>query len=94
MIKYERIITDEEQKYLAHDLLDIKEWIDKAIEGKINNCMKRAAIQYRESLKTNLSSMIPANDKTAALTLINSKEYKNRVQRENDSIQINTNTRA
>lgn len=41
MITYTRTITDAEQKILEHDLLDIKDWIDKAIQGKINNCAKR-----------------------------------------------------
>lgn len=94
MLEYKITITDEQEKILLHDLVDIKYWIDKAIEGKINNCMKRAANECRQSLKANPDAMIPANDKTAALMLFNSKTYKNRIARENDSIQVNQGIRA
>lgn len=41
MFNYHRSLTDEEMAILENDLLDVKDWIDKAIEGKINNCRKR-----------------------------------------------------
>lgn len=82
MIKYERIITGEEQKILEHDLIDIKEWIDKAIEGKINNCLKRAAIQSREISKQEGAEFLIANDTAAANKLFTRKDYLNRQQRE------------
>lgn len=82
MIKYSVDITDEQQKILEHDLLDIKDWINKAIQGKVNNCLKRAANECRQILKNNPNAMVPANDVTAAFALFSSKHYKNRVQRE------------
>ena len=51
MINYTRVITDEEQKILENDLLDVVDWINKAIEGKINNCLKRAALQFDQFAK-------------------------------------------
>lgn len=84
MIKYERIITDEEQKILEHDLLDITDWIDKAIIGKINNCMKRASIQYKdEAIKCGLKS-IPTDIKECALSLFELESYRNRTEREKE----------
>jgi len=77
-----RTITDEEQKFLEHDLLDIKEWIDKAIEGKINNCSKRAALAYKEEALQQGLKTIPIDSKDCALALFNSKGYKNRQARE------------
>ncbi len=82
MIEYKRTITDEEQKCLEHDLLDITDWINKAVDGKISNCMKRAAIEYREMAKNNGIDMIPVKDMACAEALFCCKEYKNRVQRE------------
>lgn len=40
-MEYKRVLSDDEMKILENDLLDVKDWIDKAIEGKINNCKKR-----------------------------------------------------
>lgn len=40
-MEYKRILTDDEMKILENDLLDVTDWINKAIEGKIHNCKKR-----------------------------------------------------
>ena len=90
MIKYERIITDEEQKILEHDLLDIAQWIEVAIVGKINNCKKRAAIQYRELLKQEGATMVPANDDLAVSIMFEREDYANRVQRDTNEIDRST----
>ena len=82
MIKYERIITDEEQKILEHDLLDINQWIEGMIIGKINNCKKRAAIACRELLKQEGAEMVPASDSMAVKILFEREDYANRVQRD------------
>ncbi len=87
MFKYERILTDDEQKYLEHDLLDIKDWIDKAIIGKINNCMKRLAKAEQERLMQIGVDMIPAKLESLCKSAFNSKDYKNRQER--DSIEFN-----
>jgi hypothetical protein len=73
MITFTRVITDEEQKMLEHDLLDIVEWINKAIDGKINNCAARAA---------RLSPLKKKTEKETALEWFDDKDYKNRAQRE------------
>lgn len=87
MIEYSRVITDEEQKILENDLLDIKDWIDKAIEGKINNCMKRAAKQYEELAKVEKLPTVPTTEFMKAKTLFARPDYKNRVTR--DAVKIN-----
>ena len=88
MIEYKRIITTEEEKILLNDLLDIKDWIDKAIDGKINNCLKRAANQFRELAKQENAPTVPTNDKACFHHLTNRKEYKNRAQREQEQSYI------
>lgn len=86
-MEYKRTLTQDEVKILHHDLLDIKDWINKAIDGKISNCLKRAAKDYRESKKNDPQALVPVNDMTCAMELFNQADYKNRSQRENDSIQ-------
>ncbi len=82
MINYTRIITDEEQKCLENDLLDITDWINKAIEGKINNCAKRAAKQYDELAKAEELATVPTQDAAKREALFAHPEYKNRTARE------------
>lgn len=47
-MEYKRTLTQEEIKALHHDLLDIKDWIEKAIDGKIAKCKER----MEQELKT------------------------------------------
>lgn len=82
MKKFELTLTDEEVKILENDLLSIGEWIAGAIEGKINNCKKRAAIAYREKLKAEGAEMVPANDDVAVAHLFARPDYKNRATRD------------
>jgi len=88
MIEYTRIITDEEQKILENDLLDIKNWIDKAIEGKLNNCGKRAAKEYDELAKKEDLDMVPAKDDLKRAALFAHPDYKNRLERESLSQEL------
>lgn len=81
-LNYQRTITDEEVKLLENDLIDIKDWIDKAIEGKINNCMKRAAKQYEEHAKINSLSTMPVKDIDKAQLLFIIPGYKKRKDKE------------
>lgn len=81
MFTYTRIITDEEEAILNHDLKDIVTWIDAAIDGKINNCSKRAAQQFNEVAKKEGIKKVPVDHKEAAAELFNSPGYKNRTQR-------------
>ena len=82
MKKFELTLTDEEVKILEHDLLNIQEWIAGAIAGKLNNCKKRAAISYRETLKKEGAEMVPANDSVAVQQYFLRADYKNRKQRD------------
>jgi hypothetical protein len=86
MKKFQLELTDEEVKILENDLLSIYEWIAGAIAGKINNCKKRAAIAYREKLKAEGAEMVPANDDVAVAQLFAREDYKNRKQREAESL--------
>ncbi len=82
MITYNRIITDDEQKILENDLLDIVDWINKAIEGKINNCSKRLAQTEAERLKNTGAKMIPASVSDLCKSALVNPGYLNRKKRE------------
>ena len=84
MINYTRVITDEEQKILENDLLDVVDWINKAIEGKINNCLKRAALQFDQFAKQENMDMVPAKTELKVKALFDHPKYKNRVEREKE----------
>ena len=88
MIEYKRIITTEEQRILENDLLDIKDWIDKAIEGKISNCLTRAARQFKQIAEQENAPTVPTNDKACFHHLTNRKDYKNRAEREQEQSYI------
>ncbi len=82
MIEYKRTITDYEQKVLENDLLDIVDWINKAIEGKINNCLKRLAKEEHQRLINEGTDLIPAKLDSLCKNAFNRKDYKNRIERE------------
>lgn len=92
MLKYERTLTDGEVAILNHDLLDIKDWIDKMIDGKIYACLKRGANLHRDNLKASGADMVPVNDGIAFKQMIASKDYKNRVER--DAIELERRSKA
>lgn len=81
MVNYTRTITDSEQKLLENDLLDITDWINKAIDGKINNCLKRAAQQYDKLAIQKSLSTVPTQNLDKANALFEDSDYKNRIQR-------------
>lgn len=85
MIKYERVITDQEQLILENDLLDITDWINKAIEGKINNCAKRLARAEHDRLAKEGADMIPAKISSLCNSAFNCKTYKNRKERDKEA---------
>ena len=76
-------ITDEQQACLEHDLLDIEEWVQSAVLGKINSCKKRMLKEAQEKLLAdpNVSSL-PATESGFVETYKARPYYKNRKQRD------------
>tara|TARA_R110002020_G_scaffold463506_1_gene683594 strand:- start:8 stop:280 length:273 start_codon:yes stop_codon:yes gene_type:complete len=76
-------INDDNQAILLHDLLDINDWVQKAVVGKINNCTKRMAREATEVLKADDSvSSMPATNVDLCKALIARDGYKNRAARD------------
>lgn len=82
MLIYKRELSDDEVEILQHDLLDIEQWINDAINGKINSCLKRGANQHRMALKISGAKTMPADDLVAFKEMINASGYKDRKNRE------------
>ena len=77
-------IDDTDQLVLKNDLLDIDDWMQQAMTGKINNCWKRMQSQWTTKLMNDESftDSIPSN-KADFVTLVTSREdYQDRTARD------------
>ena len=88
--KTEIILTDVKQKILSNDLYNdtdnagIDDWIQKAVDGKINNCWKRFQNEWTKKLMddSSFTDPIPSN-KSDFIALVTARsDYKNRKQRD------------
>lgn len=76
-------LTDEQIKILENDLLDVNTWIQGAVQGKINNCKKRAAREEVNNLINSGADTIPAKEDDLIKSLFARPGYKSRKAREN-----------
>tara|TARA_Y100000310_G_scaffold187210_1_gene187285 strand:- start:301 stop:561 length:261 start_codon:yes stop_codon:yes gene_type:complete len=76
-------ISDHNEKLLLNDLLDIDDWVQKAVIGKINSCGKRMAVEATAVLKADASvEFMPATDLGLQQALLARDDYKNRAERD------------
>ena len=76
-------ISDHNQNILLNDLLDIDDWVQKAVVGKINNCKTRMADDASARLKADDSvETMPATDEGLQKALLARDDYKNRAERD------------
>ena len=86
-------ITDLQQTLLSNDLYNdtdnagIDLWIEKAVEGKINNCWKRFRQEWTQKLMDDESftDAIPSNQADFVALVTARSDYKNRKKRDDDS---------
>ena len=85
-------INDDDQKVLSNDLYNdtdnagIDDWIQKAVEGKINNCWKRFQREWTTKLMddSSFTDPIPSN-KSDFIALVTARsDYKNRNTRDDE----------
>ncbi len=77
-------VDDTDQLILKNDLLDIDDWVQQAMIGKINNCWKRMQSEWTTKLMNDESftDSIPSN-KADFVTLVTSREdYQDRAARD------------
>ena len=76
-------ISDLDEKILLNDLLDIDDWVQLAVLGKINNCKKRMANGATAVLKADASvETMQATDDGLISALLARDDYKNRAERD------------
>ena len=81
-----RTLSSTEESVLKNDLLDVQDWVDGAINGKISNCKKRMISEWLPKLYADDSvSSIPASEDEIVAMIIARDDYKDRVARDAES---------
>ena len=77
-------VDDTQQSILNNDLLDINQWVQDAMTGKINNCWKRMQQEWTTKLMNDSSftDPIPSNQADFVKLVLARSDYKNRKARE------------
>jgi hypothetical protein len=86
-------LTDLQQKILSNDLYNdtdnvgIDEWIQGAIDGKINNCWKRFQQEWTTKLMNDdsFTDSIPSNQADFVALVTARSDYQTRKQRDDAS---------
>ena len=81
-------VDDTQQSILNNDLLDINQWVQDAMTGKINNCWKRMQREWTDKLMNDSSftDPIPSNQADFVKLVLARSDYKNRKARDDASI--------
>ena len=78
-----RTLSSTEESVLKNDLLDVQDWVDGAINGKISNCKKRMIREWLPKLYADESvSSIPASEDEIVALIVARDDYKDRVARD------------
>ena len=78
-----RTLSSTEEAVLKNDLLDVQDWVDGAIDGKVNNCKKRMIAEWMPKLYADDSvSSIPASEDEIVAMIVARDDYKDRVARD------------
>ena len=89
--KKEVSITDLQQKILSDSLYNdmsnnagLDDWIQKALDGKINNCWKRMRTEWTQKLldDDSFTDPIPSNQEDFVNLVTARSDYKTRKQRD------------
>ena len=86
-------LTDLHQKILSNDLYNdsdnagLDEWIQAAVDGKINNCWKRMQQEWTTKLMNDdsFTDAIPSNQADFVALVTARSDYKNRKARDDAS---------
>jgi len=86
-------LTDLQQNILKNDLYSdadnagLDDWIQKAVDGKINNCWKRMQSEWTTRLMNDdsFTDAIPSNQADFVALVIARSDYKNRKARDDAS---------
>ena len=84
------VMTDLQQQILSNDLYNdtdnagLDDWIQKAVDGKINNCWKRFQTEWTTKLMNDdsFTDAIPSNQADFVALVLARDDYKNRKARD------------
>jgi len=80
-------ISDADVKCLSNDILNIEDWINGAIRGKISKCKKRLIREWQPRLLLDPDvQTIPAEESALIDYITSRKDYKNREAQERDDL--------
>ena len=77
-------VDDTDQTVLKNDLLDINDWVQAAMTGKINNAWKRMQTEWTTKLMNDdsFTDSIPSNKADFVALVTARSDYKNRTDRD------------
>ena len=77
-------INETDQKCLKNDLLDLDQWVQDAVTGKINNCWKRFQREWTTKLMNDdsFTDPIPSNKTDFCELVMARSDYKDRATRD------------
>ena len=80
-------LDDTQQAILNNDLLDINQWVQDAMTGKINNAWKRMQQEWTNKLMNDSSftDPIPSNQADFVKLVLARSDYKNRKARDDEN---------
>jgi len=95
--KKEITLTDLDQKILSNDLYNdtdnagLDDWIQKAVDGKINNCWKRMQSEWTTKLMNDdsFTDPIPSNKADFVALVTARSDYQNRKTRDDANHPLN-----
>ena len=80
-------INNEEEVCLLNDLLNIDDWIQKAVVGKINQCRKRLVRECTPKIFADPSvTTMPASEAAFIGVILARPDYKNRATRDAERV--------
>ena len=77
-------ISDTDEKVMKNDLLDLDQWVQDAVTGKINNCWKRFQQEWTQRLMDDetFTDSIPSNKEAFVNLVLARDDYKDRTTRD------------
>ena len=77
-------LNDKEQAIMNNDLLDITEWVEGAVGGKMNSCWKRMQSEWTTKLMNDdsFTDSIPSNQADFVTLVTGRDDYKTRKERD------------
>ena len=77
-------VTDTEQAILLNDLLNIDDWLQAAMLGKLNNCWKRMQNEWVTKLMndSDFTDAIPSSQADFVTLVTGRSDYKTRTERD------------